>query len=110
MDDLTTASISKKEYIIDVPFTLDEVVCAVKKLKPGKACGPEGVSAEHLKWSGDSLYLWLLGIVNAILEMEEIPSTFKLESIFPVYKGVIMTLSSPTIIMVSLRILYSPKY
>ena len=87
MDDLATASFSNEEYILDVPFTLDEVVCAVKKLKPGKACGPEGISAEHLKWGGDSLYLWLLGIVNAILEMEEIPSSFKLGSICPVYKG-----------------------
>ena len=87
MDDLATASFSNEEYILDVPFTLDEVVCAVKKLEPGKACGPEGISAEHLKWGGDSLYLWLLGIVNAILEMEEIPSSFKLGSICPVYKG-----------------------
>ena len=34
MDDLSTASFSNEEYILDVPFTLDEVVCAVKKLKP----------------------------------------------------------------------------
>ena len=87
MDDLATASISNEEYILDVPFTLDEVVCAVKKLKPEKACSPEGISAEHLKWGVDSLYLWLLGIVNTILEMEEIPSAFKLGSICPVYKG-----------------------
>ena len=87
MDDLATASFSNEEYILDVSFTLDEVVCAVKMFKPGKASGPEGISAEHLKWGGDSLYLWLLGIVNAILEMEEISSSFKLGSICPVYKG-----------------------
>ena len=74
------------KYILDVPFTLNEVVCVVKKLKPGKAYSPEGISAEHLKWGGDSLYLWLLGIVNTILEMEEIPSAFKLVSNCSVYK------------------------
>ena len=87
IDDLATTFFSNEEYILDVQFTLDEVVCAVKKLKPGMACGPEGISAEQLKWGGDSLYLWLLGIVNEILEMEEIPSSFKLGSICPVYKG-----------------------
>ncbi len=38
--------------------------------------------------NGVVLYLWLLGIVNSIVEMKEIPpSTFKLGSICPVYKG-----------------------
>ena len=77
MDDLTTGSLSNEEYILDVPFTLDEVVCAVKKLKPGKP----------LKWGGESLHLWLLGIVNSIVDMEDIPPSFKLGSIYPVYKG-----------------------
>ena len=102
MDDLATASISNKENILDVPFTLEEVVCAMNMLKPGKAWSSEGISAQHLKWGGDSLYLWFLGIVNTILEMDEIPSTFKLGSIYPVYKGVVKTLSFPTIIVVSL--------
>ena len=99
MDNLATASISNEENILDVPFTLEEVVCA---MKPGKACSSEGISAQHLKWGGDSLYLWFLGIVNTIIEMEEIPSAFKLGSICPVYKGVVKTLSFPTIIVVSL--------
>ena len=50
MDNLATASLSNEEYILDVPFTLDEGVRAVKKLKSGRACGPDGISAEHLKW------------------------------------------------------------
>jgi len=31
--------------------------------------------------------LWLLGIVNSIIDLEEIPPLFKLGSTCPVYKG-----------------------
>ena len=82
-----TKSLLHDECILDVSFTLGEVVCAVRKLKAGKACGHDGISAEHLKWGGETLHLWLLGICNAIIQMEEIPCTFKLGSICPVYKG-----------------------
>ena len=84
MDDLATESLSNEEYIPDVPFTLEEVAYAVKKLKSGKACGPDGISAEHLKLGGKPL---LQGIVNSIIDMEEISSSFKPGSICPAYKG-----------------------
>ena len=48
-------SFSNEEFILDVPFTLREVAGTVKKLKCGKACGPDGIFAEHLKWGGESL-------------------------------------------------------
>ena len=87
INDLAFASLSNEEHILDVPFTLEEVKCAIMKLKSRKSCGPDGLSAEHLKWGGDSLHLWLLGIVNSIIDFEEIPSLFKLGSICPIYKG-----------------------
>ena len=87
INDLAIASLSNEEHILDVPFTLEEVKCAVMKLKSRKCCGPDGLSAEHLKWGGDSLHLWLLGIVNSIIDLEEIPPLFKLGSICPIFKG-----------------------
>ena len=39
VDDLTTASLSNEEYILDVAFTLEEVQGAVNKLKLGKSAG-----------------------------------------------------------------------
>ena len=87
IDDLATGFLSNEEYILDVPFTLEEVACAVNKLKSGKASGPDGISAEHLKLDGKPLHLWLMDIVNSTIDMEEVPSSFKLGSICPVYKG-----------------------
>ena len=49
MNDLASTSLSNEEYILDVPFTLDEVINAVMKLKLGKSGGPDGIVAEHLR-------------------------------------------------------------
>ena len=64
MDDLASESLLNEEYILDAPFTLEEVVFAVKSLKSAKAGGPDGMVAEHLKWGGESLHLWLTGVLN----------------------------------------------
>ena len=59
----------------------------VNKLKLGKSGGPDGIIAEHLRWGGETLLLWLLGVFNSIVEFEEIPPLFKSGLICPVYKG-----------------------
>ena len=60
---------------------------AIDKLKMRKACGPDGVLAEHLKYGGQPLHTWLLKILNCIVKLEVIPDMFKYGSITPVYKG-----------------------
>ena len=87
MDDLAIASLSNEEYILDVPFALEEVVNAVMKLKLRKSGGPDGIIAEHLRWGGETLHLWLLRMLNYIVDMEEIPPLFKSGLLCPVYKG-----------------------
>ena len=56
-------------------------------LKSKKVAGPDVIVAEHLKWGGETLRLWLLGVINSIVEMEEIPPMFKSGLLSPVYKG-----------------------
>lgn len=41
MNDLASASLSNEEYILDVPFTLDEVISAVMKLNLEKSGDPD---------------------------------------------------------------------
>ena len=52
IDSLAAKSFENEEFILDVPFTEDEVSNAVKRLKVHKAAGPDGVLAEHLKEGG----------------------------------------------------------
>ena len=53
-----------------------------------KRCGgADGLVAEHLKYGGPKLVLWLKQILNKIIQLEKIPPSFKLGMITPVYKG-----------------------
>ena len=56
-------------------------------LKMRKACGPDGLFAEHMNFGGQAVLIWLLKIFNSIIELEAIPDIFKCGSTTPVYKG-----------------------
>ena len=55
-----------EEYLLDVPFTAQEVSKAVVKLKEKKAPGSDGLLAEHLKAGGEAVMIWLRNILIAI--------------------------------------------
>ena len=59
VDGLYSSSLENEEYLVDVPFTVEEVAVAVCRLKGGKAAGPNGLMAEHLKFVGESAIIWL---------------------------------------------------
>ena len=87
---LFNESLLNKEYLLDNPFTVEELEQAPKplrKLKKRKASGQDGLFAEHLKFGGQALLTWLLKILNSIIELEAIPDILKCGSITPVYKG-----------------------
>ncbi len=54
MDTLASESVSNEEYVLDVPFSDEEVAMAVGKLKGRKAAGPDGLVREHLKEGGQT--------------------------------------------------------
>ena len=61
-------------------------------LKCGRSKVADGLNSEHLIlehliYGGDSLKLWLKKIFNAIVSLEEIPSSFKEGIVIPIYKG-----------------------
>ena len=72
---------------MDIPFTTEEVEHALSRLKRRKAAGPEGLMAEHLQEAGSEVQVWLRNVLNAIVELEEVPSATKSGIIIPVYKG-----------------------
>ena len=71
----------------DTPFSAEEVAAAVKKLKWRKAAGPDGLTAEHLKEGGKVVTIWLMRLLNAVVEVEVILDALKCGVVVPVYKG-----------------------
>ena len=74
---LIPVSMDNEEYILDVPFTVEEVEKAIKHLKRRKAPGPDSLLAEHLIEGGQSVVICLTNILNAIIDLEAIPDSFK---------------------------------
>ena len=68
------------------PIRIDEVIYAVRKLKNGKASGPDNISAEMLKsHNGIAESLW--DIVNKCWTEENLPQDWKLAGVVPLYKN-----------------------
>ena len=65
---LASQSAENEEMLLDVPFSAEEVAAAVKRLKNRKAAGPDGLTAEHLEASGETSVIWLMNILNAVVE------------------------------------------
>ena len=69
-----------------MPFTAEEVARVVARLKGRKPQGPDGLMAEHLKGGRNAVVIWLLRILNAVVELEVVPDVLKEGFIVPVYK------------------------
>ena len=52
-----------------------------------KAAGPDGLMMKHLKAGGEMVVIWLLNVLNIIVELEVIPDALKRGVVVLVYKG-----------------------
>ena len=59
---------------------------AVREIKNGKSCGPEGVYAEMLKHRTDKLTKMLTRLINRCLNWEEAPQQWKVAYISSIHK------------------------
>jgi hypothetical protein len=69
-----------------VEVSEERVRKAVRELKNGKSCGPEGVYAEMLKHGTDRLITMLTWIINRCLNGEEVPQQWKFPYISSIHK------------------------
>ncbi|PIK46703.1 hypothetical protein BSL78_16441 [Apostichopus japonicus] len=69
-----------------LPFTVEEVEEAVKKLINNKACGCDRISAEVLKEGGPLMNQMLLKVINKAWSDREIPEDWSRGLVTPVYK------------------------
>ena len=83
---LSTVEASKSLEIDLGPIRFDEVLYAVRKLKNGRASGPDNISAEMLK-SHNGIAEWLWDIVNKCWTEENLPQDWKLAEVVRLYKN-----------------------
>ena len=72
--------IAEAEIDIDIdcnPPTREEIIRAIKKMKNGKAAGPDGIPAEALKADVETTADMLLPLFVKIWEQEETPTDWK---------------------------------
>uniref|UniRef100_A0A670JMH3 Reverse transcriptase domain-containing protein n=1 Tax=Podarcis muralis TaxID=64176 RepID=A0A670JMH3_PODMU len=62
---------------LNTPIDTVELTAAIKKLKNGKAPGPDGYTARYYKELGTTLSQPLREVMNTILKEREIPETWK---------------------------------
>ena len=68
------------------PITENEVLKAISQLNSNKSADESGLTAEHLKNSGDTLINEITDIFNTILQEKCVPSQFKSGILTPVLK------------------------
>lgn len=85
--DRISTDYDQKDFILDTPFSREEVEGAVESLKLGKAGGFDGLLPEHLRYGGNFLILWIQQVCNSIVEFETVPAVLKVGVVCPVYKG-----------------------
>ena len=67
--------------------TVREVEQALKKMRVGKAVGPDSIPADVWKIVGDKAVTWLQRIFNKILVGEQMPGEWRESWLVPLYKG-----------------------
>ena len=70
---LLSATFQKEEVFLDVAFCTEEVEHTQNKMKLKKSAGPDNLTAEHLKFGGQTIITWLTEILNSIVDVERIP-------------------------------------
>ena len=72
----------------DVPrVTKEEVRTAMKKMKNGKAVGPDDIPVEAWKCLGELAIAFLTKLFNGILESESMPSEWRRSILVPIFKN-----------------------
>ena len=87
LKEMVVQSHSRDTFIMSHPISYEEVDSCIKQLKNKKAPGWDQITAEHLKYGGESLTVLLIKLFNAMVEYETIPRHLKIGIIIPIPKG-----------------------
>ena len=84
---LEDKSFGCNDHVIDTEIGIEEIEGALKLLKPNRSGGVDRLRAEHFKYGGKHLKLWLMKIFNRFLILEDVPQCMKDGLVIPVHKG-----------------------
>ena len=84
---LVHSSRENEDFVLETPFTSEEIDSVLHNSKPGKSAGHDQVQPEHLKYGGAALSLWIKQVANAIIELESVPQSLKLGIVTPSVQG-----------------------
>ena len=79
--------IKQSGNFLDRPFTVEEVVKAIRRLHLKKACGFDNISSEEILYAGPKLAEILTYIYNLIVDREYIPVNLRRGIQVPLFKG-----------------------
>ena len=77
---------TKSNEVLDVPFTVQEVKNAIRKLKNNKACGIDQITNELLKAATDNLVLLITNFFNLVMFCGKVPEEWTIAIVKPLYK------------------------
>ena len=76
----------ESDHFLNEEITELEVQKAIKKLKCGKACGLDGITAEMLKAGGQDVVLFLTRMYNVLFENGIYPQDWSKAIVIPIHK------------------------
>eukprot|EP00745_Piridium_sociabile_P014999 TRINITY_DN220_c0_g1_i5.p1 TRINITY_DN220_c0_g1~~TRINITY_DN220_c0_g1_i5.p1 ORF type:complete len:431 (+),score=53.42 TRINITY_DN220_c0_g1_i5:76-1293(+) len=82
----TEEDVDEEEEFLDRPISREEVMLAIKKLKNGKAAGPDRLIGEFFKHSCDSTLTFLVKLFNYLFDNGIYPENWTESIILPLFK------------------------
>ena len=83
---MNTGSILEDNNALEECFTMPELCAAIKRAKPKKQPGPDGITMELVKWLDNANRRALLDLINTWWESQTAPSALFLARVVPIFK------------------------
>ena len=83
---VNTGSILEDNNALEECFTMPELCTAIKRAKPNKQPGPDGITMELVKWLDNANRRVLLDLINTWWESQTAPSALFLARVVPIFK------------------------
>ncbi len=84
---IDNCSLAWPSEMFEIPFSTSEILNASQKLKYKKAPGWDGVTAQHIRYSGTDTIILMTMIFNSMTSQVFVPDHFKKGICIPLYKG-----------------------